>query len=231
MIVTRDMTFITRIVRRLARPLALVGAFSSLGCAARARTIVAAPTFVYPVSLSQAIITPSGGCYIPREAELLGHFRYSWKHWTMLWGLLSLTADKDITPILQAEIARRDGNGIVNLTMEASFGSTYYFTSLLPVVPADLTLTLEGDVVHIPSVPVESDMQHLCRIAPPPSLPSHEPPSTPTIIPPDPRADWSERYKKMVAGTEEQARDARAKGITGNQPGEEHPEPSGSETR
>jgi hypothetical protein len=206
MIVAQDMTSMRRIGGRLVPPLALVCAFSFLGCATASHTVLAAPTLGYPVSLSQATVTQSGASYIPHDAQLVDHFRYSWKHWSMLWGTVPLTEPKDLAQVLQAEIDRREGNGIVNLTIRGDFGLTYYITALFVVIPDNVEITLEGDVVRLPSVPVDSDMPDVRGTVAP--ITQRQRDVFHTTTPPDPRAAWSERYQRMVATAEAQAKEA-----------------------
>ena len=73
----------------------------------------------------------------------------------------------DVARVLQKEIERYGGNGIVNLTVRGDFDFTYYLTALLWMVPESIAITLEGDVVRIPDAPLKCDVTDLTAQATP----------------------------------------------------------------
>ena len=125
----------------------LVG-FVAQGCVSVAGTTLSAKELHYPVSLSPAIVDASGAPYTPKGDEILGHFEHSWTHWAMFWGLANLSGPLDLDALLSSEILNLAGNGVVNLTVETTFGPGYMLLAILPIIPETVRVRVEGDVVR-----------------------------------------------------------------------------------
>ena len=133
--------------RLLLLTLALVMPFST-GCLSLASTSLNAKDIAYPVSMSKSIVDKSGKRYTPNESETVGHFVREWRRWEMAWGAIPLGGDASLTEILTEEIERAGGNGVINLTAEATVSWAAMITSLLLIFPESVKVKIEGDVIR-----------------------------------------------------------------------------------
>lgn len=132
----------------MMRALMVVLALSAVSCATGADVALKASESVYPISLSQSIVDERGGVYRPRDDEIVGHFKRSWRHWDWLYGYVSLSRHVNLGKLIAAEIEKRQGDAVVNLSVRGSFGKTWYLTSLFIVIPESVGITVEGDIVR-----------------------------------------------------------------------------------
>ena len=132
----------------MIRALMLVLALSVLSCAAGADVTLRASDSVYPISFSQSIVDEQGAVYQPGDDEIVGHFKRSWRHWDWIYGYVSLSRHVDLGKLVAAEIERRQGDAVVNLSVRGSFWKTWYLTSLFIVIPESVGITVEGDIVR-----------------------------------------------------------------------------------
>lgn len=130
------------------RILAAITALFMLSCATGADLSLNAAESRYPISLSRSIVDERGNVYRPREDEVVGHFKRSWRHWDWLYGYVSLSPKVDLGRLVESEIDKRDGDAVINLTVRGSFWLTWYLTSLFVVIPESVGVTVEGDIVR-----------------------------------------------------------------------------------
>ena len=71
---------------RVPALLSALFALSTLSCMTGADSYLNAAKSVYPISLSQSIVDEGGMVYRPREDEIVGHFKRSWRSYDWLYG-------------------------------------------------------------------------------------------------------------------------------------------------
>lgn len=121
---------------------------SSAGCLSLAETSLSARDISYPVSMSRSIVDGAGHLYTPRADEKIAHFRREWRHWAMAWGVIPLTSAVDLQGVLEEEIERVAGSGIVNLKFHSHGSGLSWFISLLLIFPESVKVVVEGDVIR-----------------------------------------------------------------------------------
>ena len=127
--------------------LALCLALFSSSCLSLSGTDLNGADLRYPVSLSQSIIDVNGAHYTPTTVEKVAHFKREWGHWAMFYDSVSLSSDVDLSKLLNEEIERAGGNGIVNLNFSAKGTGWSWLVSLLLIIPEHVKVTVEGDVI------------------------------------------------------------------------------------
>ena len=129
---------------------ALLALLTLTGCAG-ARTHVAAPTANVPISLSHAV-RDADGSLVPRERrEIVGALHDERTAWGLLYSVIELTPEKDISAAVNEQVARAGGDAVVNLRIETHGCAWNYvpILDLLPVWPGCAKLTIDGDIVRV----------------------------------------------------------------------------------
>ena len=122
-----------------------------VGCAG-GKCYVTAQELRQPASLTSALFDSAGNVVIPDENQKVGHFSFQWRNWSMGWKHIPLSPpSRDISGLLAKEIEARDGNGIVNLKIAVTSDAHGIAASALPLIPGYITVSVEGDVVNVPS--------------------------------------------------------------------------------
>ena len=132
----------------MIRALMVVLALSALSCASGADVTLRASDSVYPISFSQSIVDEQGAVYRPGDDEIVGHFKRSWRHWDWIYGYVSLSRHVDLGKLVAAEIEKRQGDAVVNLSVRGNFWKTWYLTSLFIIIPESVGIAVEGDIVR-----------------------------------------------------------------------------------
>lgn len=98
----------------------------------------------YPISLTGSIIDEQGNVYQPSAVELHGQFKRSWRQWQWFdWDLNQVS----LGAVLEKEIERQGGDGVVNLRVRV-VNSIEYVTAALMIFPTSIRVTVEGDVIR-----------------------------------------------------------------------------------
>lgn len=100
----------------------------------------------HPVSFSRSFVATDGSVRTPTDADKVAHFERSWSHWGMLYDWIGLSSDADLSALLDGEIEKAGGDGIVNLKVGARGSGLSWLTSLLIVFPERVKVVVEGDV-------------------------------------------------------------------------------------
>ena len=100
-----------------------------------------------PVSLTSALLDQNGAVLIPKDSDIVGHFRDQWKITRTLFGWVPMDErDRDLSEFLRGELARCNGNAIVRFKVNCITGPNFPLTPFY----SDMTITIEGDVVRVP---------------------------------------------------------------------------------
>jgi hypothetical protein len=121
------------------------------GCGG-AKCLISADKIEQPISFSKAVFDREGNVFAPQEKDVIKHFSFGWKHWTVFWTLIPLNdVERDISDLLRNELESAPGDAIVNLTIKATGDGLWLISSLLPIIPDYLDIQVEGDVVKVSS--------------------------------------------------------------------------------
>jgi hypothetical protein len=132
---------------RVLGPGALVACVSLTACAG-ARYDFAADHARYPISFSPALPDDKGTIlYLGHELESKGSFEFSRNQLSFIYGATSGTVD--VSEEINAEVAKRGGDGVVALTLRNTNCFTNYLfpLPLLPFYPGCQVVTVTGTVV------------------------------------------------------------------------------------
>ena len=123
---------------------------SVLGCAG-ARTTIEAPTAKYPVSMSRGVRDAEGSLVPADRRKIVGHFKEKRKAWAMLYSYLSLTPSKDLSDAINAEVAKVNGDAVVNLSVaSATCGMNFAaILDILPIWPGCSNVEITGDIIQV----------------------------------------------------------------------------------
>jgi hypothetical protein len=125
-----------------------VGAFALLTGCAGAQYEFAADHAKYPISFSPALPDEKGAIlYLGHELESKGSFEFSATQLGFVYGLTG--GSVDISDAINAEVAKRGGEGVVALSMKNQNCFTNYLfpLELLPFYPGCQIVTVTGTVV------------------------------------------------------------------------------------
>jgi hypothetical protein len=118
----------------------------SSGCLSLSSTALHGSDLRYPVSMSKSVVDAAGQIQVPKAAEKVAHFTRDWSHWGWFYGFVSLSSHVDLSAMLNEEIEKAGGDGIVNLKVTAEGSGLSWFISLLIIIPERVDVTVEGDV-------------------------------------------------------------------------------------
>ncbi len=134
----------------MSRPAVFALALGLLpGCLSLSSTTMNGAELRHPVSFSRSFVASDGSVHEPTAAEKVARFERTWTHWGMLYDSIGLSADADLSAILNEEIEQANGDGIVNLTVKAKGTGFSWLVSLLIIVPERVKVTVEGDVFRL----------------------------------------------------------------------------------
>lgn len=128
---------------------AVLAALACTGCLSISVTKMDGAELRYPVSLSSSLIDADGVVHRPLDSHKLASFEHSWGHWGMVYDSISLSSDEDLSALINAEVERVGGDGVVNLRVGAKGTGLAWLTSLLIVFPERVKVTVSGDVVRL----------------------------------------------------------------------------------
>ncbi|MHC4592687.1 MAG: hypothetical protein ACYS8L_08350 [Planctomycetota bacterium] len=127
--------------------LALLAVLGLSGCAGSGCRITAA-SVEQPVSLTKVLFDSRGDVVFPGQEQVLGHFSFGWRNWSILWLVPLNSRRRDISDRLRREIESRSGDAIINLTVTATTDAWYkWLAAWVPVIPTYVYIQIEGDVV------------------------------------------------------------------------------------
>jgi len=124
----------------------LICALATSGCAG-ARTNLLFDGLRHPVSFSPVLQAGR----VPAEDAHRGSFERVVRAYSLFYGLIPLDPNTDLAPLLEEEIARLQGNAVVDLKVTASSCAANYAypMPLLPVWPSCVHLRVTGTVVEV----------------------------------------------------------------------------------
>lgn len=127
--------------------LALTGA---TGCAG-ARMNIVAPTAEVPVSLSRGVRDAEGSLVPAERRKIVGHIEVKRKAWALVWSLVSLTPERDISDAVNEQVKRVNGDAVINLRIGAAQCSSNFavFLDALPIWPGCANVTITGDIIQV----------------------------------------------------------------------------------
>lgn len=117
------------------------------GCAG-ARYRISADRLMYPVSLSPVLPDGQGKpLYLNEDLQPVGEFSFSRTSVGYLYGMTGTSID--ISDNLNGEVERRQGEGIVRLSLRSGIcaSSSFFPLTVLPFYPGCQNLTVTGTVV------------------------------------------------------------------------------------
>ncbi len=131
--------------------IALALSACSVGCAASSLRVHSATEPKGPISLTSTVYDATGKpLRVGEGLEVVGHFDYSKRIWSLLFGVIPLSGDIDIAAVANEEMDKAGGVGVVNLAVETSSnGALKYIGTLVPILPMYVAAKLEGDVVRV----------------------------------------------------------------------------------
>lgn len=115
---------------------------------AGARTTLRFEGLEHPVSMSPHLPAEPGA----PEPTLIGSFRRELRAFAFVYGLVAVDEEVDPSPLIEEEIRRLGGAGVINLEIEVSHCVFNYVIpfSLLPFWPNCARIELRGEVVGPP---------------------------------------------------------------------------------
>lgn len=104
----------------------------------------------HPVSMSGALYDADGSVVGPEQLEVVGRYEESLTYWSVLYSLLSLTGEVDLSPAVNAAIQAKGGQGMVRFATRTTGCALNYFIvfNLLPIWPGCSTLDISADIVR-----------------------------------------------------------------------------------
>ncbi len=132
-------------MRRSVLPLLIV---LLTGCGGTFRII--APEVPHPVAASTVLFGPDlQPLRVGEELEVVGHFRRSEQHWSILWTAVQLTQrDHDLSAFFVEQIRSHDGEAITGLSVTPATSLLFNMFGIVPFVPTVVRAEIEGDVVR-----------------------------------------------------------------------------------
>ena len=128
-----------------------VAVCATFAACAGVRCQVIAPQVVQPVSMTPAVLDPSGNILTAGAANIVSHFRFRLSNWAMFWSLIPLSSKVvDLSGELNGLLAQHQGDAVVNLTVLTQGDWWWYFTSILPIIPDYQWIVIEGDIARFP---------------------------------------------------------------------------------
>lgn len=143
-------------------------AMGVVGCSG-SRSHVVAPSAKYPVSMSDGVRKADGTLLPDEEKKLVGGFSYDYKAWGMLWRIFSFTGDRDISEEVNEQVARANGDAIVNLSVKSE-SCTWNLFTLIGILPDCSTVTVRGHIIKAE----EAQAATASALPPAPSAPADE---------------------------------------------------------
>lgn len=117
-----------------------------MGCGTR--SYVTAEESRYPVSMSSVVRDERGAVVDSKRWEKLGTLRVNYTTCTMLWSAIGLwNRTRDISDDVNKAVAKRHGEAVVNLRVEAS-GTFWEFFTLVGLLPDCANVRVRGDIVQ-----------------------------------------------------------------------------------
>tara|TARA_R110002072_G_scaffold273219_4_gene433835 strand:+ start:30185 stop:30619 length:435 start_codon:yes stop_codon:yes gene_type:complete len=138
-----------RAVRCLLIAMMCCALVCSGGCLSLSSTALNGSDLRYPVSMSKSVVDAAGQIHAPKASARVARFKRDWSHWGWLYGSVSLSSHVDLSAMLNEEIEKAGGDGIVNLKVTAAGSGLSWFISLLIIIPERVDVTVEGDVYKL----------------------------------------------------------------------------------
>jgi hypothetical protein len=116
------------------------------------RCLVTARKIEPPVSFTACVLDSEGQVRTATPNEVVDHFVLTKQSWSMFYKLIPLgRVEWDVSQDLNAKIQQASGNAAVNVTVRAKGGNPllWYFGALVPIIPAFVDVTVEGDIVRL----------------------------------------------------------------------------------
>ncbi len=107
----------------------------------------------YPVSGNEQLLDQNGnGVEVSNSSTYRGRLKVEARFWSIIYGFMQLTDEKDLGPEINQQIEEMGGNAMVNAELKSSPCGWDHFTVLigiLPFIPGCTHTELTGDVIKI----------------------------------------------------------------------------------
>jgi hypothetical protein len=121
------------------------------GCVG-SRSYVVADSLKYPVSLSSGVRGPDGKLLAISDTEKVGTFHLDYTSCRMLWTIVPLkSGTRDISDDVNEQVPRKNGEAIVNLSVESS-ATAWNLMTIIGILPDCSKVRVRGDIVARSSV-------------------------------------------------------------------------------
>ena len=118
-----------------------------------ARVHVRADKADYPISMSEGLRGEDGALLTESQKQSVGGFELDYKAWSALWTLVPISNnDRDISPELNAQIAKAGGDAITGLEITTGHCGWNFFT-IVGLFPDCANVYIKGNIVKVPGGP------------------------------------------------------------------------------
>lgn len=140
--------------------LALAAILLLTGCAG-ARSHVVMPTSKYPISMSNGMFGPNHEMLRPDQMEKVGELSIDRTAWGLLYSLVPLTPNLDISSEINQVLANNHADGVVRFrTNVRPCGLDYAFVlTFIPFWPGCANIEIHGDMIRYKQQPVDAQTQ------------------------------------------------------------------------
>jgi hypothetical protein len=108
-----------------------------------------------PVSLSAFLYGEDGQVLVKNKSlKVIGKFKYEKRFWGILWTMIRLSNDDDVSNEINKQVNAQGGDGIINLMVESDYCSlnAFPFLGLLPIWPGCTIATFNGEIIKAEEV-------------------------------------------------------------------------------
>ena len=129
---------------------AALGLAATTGCFAGANSTVVARRARYPISLTEAVRDPSGALVPADRQEIVGRFSYDYRAWGVMYGMASLTGERDISNEVNRQVEERGGEAIVNFAVDVGqcFWTWASIALTMGLAPGCADIAISGRIIR-----------------------------------------------------------------------------------
>lgn len=164
------------VVTMIKPVLTLAASVLVLSSACGTRSYIEAETSKYPISMSSGVRDETGKLVPADRLQKVGTFKQDYRTCSMIWTLIPLwNRTRDISDAVNEQVSQREGEAVINLTVEAGAHLTSVMT-IVGLLPDCNFVKVRGDIV-----------ERIAQATPPAVMPAPPPvaaPPAPAATPP-----------------------------------------------
>jgi len=105
---------------------------------------------VFPVSMSAFLFDANGNVLVKtRDLKVVGNFEYQKRFWGIFWSYGNFSDDSDISEAINKEIQAKNGDGLINFTVESDWCliNTIPILGMLPFWPGCTIAKIKAEII------------------------------------------------------------------------------------